>query len=39
MEHSRPDQNAEKGTPLDLRRLATVLAAGFYYLQRSASLR
>ena len=30
MDHSRPDQNAEKGTPLDLRRLATVLAAGFF---------
>ena len=30
MEHSCPDQNAEKGTPLDLRRLATVLAAGFF---------
>ena len=38
MDHSRPDQNAEKGTPLDLRRLATVLAAGFF-LQRSPSLR
>ena len=30
MDHSRPDQNAEKGTPLDLRRLTTVLAAGFF---------
>ena len=30
MDHSRPDQNAEKGTPPDLRRLATVLAAGFF---------
>ena len=30
MDPSRPDQNAEKGAPLDLRRLATVLAAGFF---------
>ena len=30
MDHSRPDQNAEKGTPLGLRRLATVVAAGFF---------
>jgi hypothetical protein len=30
MDHSRPDQNAEKGTPLDLHPLATVLAVGFF---------